>query len=177
MALNLILGGARSGKSAFALKAVEAQAAKRGVSPLFIATAQAYDDEMAARIAQHRAERGDRWRLVEAPLDLGHALIVIDKKDLVLVDCLTLWLSNSMLQEDGRHEQRTAELLAALGEAQGDLWIVSNEVGWGIVPDNALARRYRDEAGRLHQRIAEIADGVILIVAGLSIILKAPKHA
>ena len=173
MSLHLVLGGARSGKSAYALKAAEALAAQRGVSPLFIATAQAYDDEMAARIAQHRTERGEHWRQAEAPLKLADALSGVAEPDVALVDCLTLWLSNSMLQADGGHEQRKAELLAALGEVRGEVWIVSNEVGWGIVPDNALARRYRDEAGRLHQNIAGIADEVVLVVAGLPWVLKA----
>ena len=133
---------------------------------------------MAERIAVHRAERGERWTSLEAPLDLAGALALLGPDDVAVVDCLTLWLSNSMLAEDGRHEARLDALPAAVAACQARLWLVSNEVGWGVVPDNALARRFRDEAGRLHQQLAEMAEEVVLVVAGLPLFLKpAPDRA
>jgi adenosylcobinamide kinase/adenosylcobinamide-phosphate guanylyltransferase len=169
VAVTLVLGGARSGKTRYALAEAE-----RGEGALtYVATAQAFDDEMAQRIAQHQAERSGRWRTLEAPLDLAGALASAGRGP-VLVDCLTLWLSNLMHEAQGDEavqEGRIAALLTALGEA-GEVVLVSNEVGWGIVPDNALARRFRDEAGRLHQRVAAVADRVVLVVAGLPLSLK-----
>lgn len=173
MGLRLVLGGARSGKSAYAQGAAEACARGRGAGLVFVATAEGRDEEMRARIARHQADRGSDWRLVETPLDLSGALAAAGPDEVVLVDCLTLWLSNSMLLEDGDgHVRRTEALLAALAAVRGEVWLVSNEVGWGVAPDNALARRYRDEAGRLHQRIAALADEVALVVAGLPLILR-----
>jgi adenosylcobinamide kinase/adenosylcobinamide-phosphate guanylyltransferase len=174
VASTLVLGGARSGKSSYAQRAAEAAAEARGRTPVFIATGQAHDAEMAERIAIHRSERAGRWRTVEAPLDLAAALSLLGPEDVAVVDCLTLWLSNSMLAETG-HAERTLALPAAIAACRANLWLVSNEVGWGIVPDNPLARRYRDEAGRLHQRIAELADAVVLVVAGLPLTLKAAR--
>jgi adenosylcobinamide kinase/adenosylcobinamide-phosphate guanylyltransferase len=168
---TLVLGGARSGKSAYAQRMAEAAAEAAGCTPIFIATGQAYDAEMAERIAIHQSDRGEVWRTVEAPLDLAAALGALGPQDVAVVDCLTLWLSNSMFAETG-HVERVAELPAAVARCRATLWLVSNEVGWGIVPDNALARRYRDEAGRLHQRLAEVADAAVLIVAGLPLTLK-----
>jgi adenosylcobinamide kinase / adenosylcobinamide-phosphate guanylyltransferase len=169
---SLVLGGARSGKSRYAHQMAETAAAATGRRPVFIATGQAGDAEMAERIAAHRAERGDNWTSLEAPLDLAGALRALALEDVAVVDCLTLWLSNSMLAVDDHHEARLAGLPAAIAACPARLWLVSNEVGWGVVPDNALARRFRDEAGRLHQRLAESAEEVVLVVAGLPLVLK-----
>lgn len=171
MALTLVLGGARSGKSAYAQRAAETWASARNVTPVFIATAEAGDAEMAERIERHRLERGRAWRTLEAPLDLPGALAALGRTDAAVVDCLTLWLANAMAQPDG-HAGRADLLLRALSQCPARLWVVSNEVGWGIVPDNALARAFRDAAGRLHQAIAEAADEVVLVVAGLPLPLK-----
>ena len=169
MPLTLVLGGARSGKTAYALRTAEAAAGGR--TPVFIATAQAWDDEMAARIARHRDERGDRWRTLDAPLELVDALATLQHDDVAVVDCLTLWLTNVMLAEHDVAAAREA-LVAAAGACRARLFLVSNEVGLGIVPENALARRFRDEAGWLHQALAAEADEVILTAAGLPLRLK-----
>ena len=171
MSFNLVLGGARSGKSAFAQAAAEARAAETGGRLVMIATAQAFDAEMVERIHRHRLDRGAAWTTLEAPIDLAATLEGLGADDVVVVDCLTLWLSNLMLAEmDVAAAAKT--LSAAAGEFKGALWLVSNEVGFGIVPDNALARRFRDEAGRLHQALAEAAGAVTLVVAGLTLRLK-----
>ena len=169
--LTLVLGGARSGKSAFAQAAAEARAAETGGRLVMIATAQAFDSEMAERIARHREDRGPAWTTLDAPLDLAGALAGLGAADVVVVDCLTLWLSNLMLDERDV-AAAAAELVETVGRFEGALWLVSNEVGFGIVPDNALARRFRDEAGRLHQALALAVDAVTLVVAGLSLRLK-----
>ena len=169
LTFTLVLGGARSGKSAIAER--EALEAARGRRPVLIATGQAFDDEMAARIARHRADRGDRWQTIEAPLDLAGALSALGPDDVAVVDCLTLWLTNLMLGDVDLANAR-AGLVEALLDCRAALWLVSNEVGWGIVPDNALARRFRDEAGWLHQTLAAKADAAWLIVAGLPLRLK-----
>ncbi len=175
MGLTLVLGGARSGKSRYAQQAAENCARGRGVGPIYIATGAAGDAEMAARIARHQADRGAYWRTQEAPLALAETLAGLGPSDVAVVDCLTLWLSNSMLEEQG-HGSRVAALEPALRACTAQLWLVSNEVGWGIVPDNALARRFRDEAGQLHQKIAALADSVVLVVAGLPLTLKPPAQ-
>lgn len=160
-----MLGGARSGKSRHA----EALITRLPPPWVYVATAQAFDDEMRARIMEHRGRRAAGWRTVEAPLALADALR--DAGDVpVLVDCLTLWLSNLMLA-DANLDAAEAALDAALGRAAPTV-LVSNEVGLGIVPDNALARRFRDQAGRLHQRLAARADRVVLTVAGLPLFVK-----
>jgi adenosylcobinamide kinase / adenosylcobinamide-phosphate guanylyltransferase len=169
MPLTLVLGGARSGKSAYAEAAARAASGDR--PPVMIATAQAFDDEMAERIQRHRADRGDAWRTVEAPLDLTAALACLTADDVAVVDCLTLWLTNVMLGEHDLSAAR-AELLDSVHRTPARLWLVSNEVGFGIVPENALARHFRDEAGRLHQAIAAQADEVVLVVAGLPLRIK-----
>ncbi|WP_374446291.1 bifunctional adenosylcobinamide kinase/adenosylcobinamide-phosphate guanylyltransferase [Stella sp.] len=166
--VTLILGGARSGKSRHAEALVE-EAAGNG---LYIATAAAGDGEMEARIRHHRERRGPFWTTVEEPLHLAHA---IEAHALpgrpILVDCLTLWLSNLMLE--GRAvEPATDRLLATLEEASVPVVLVANEVGQGIVPENALARAFRDHAGRMNQRIAEMADRVVMMVAGLPMTVK-----
>ncbi|HWW27917.1 MAG TPA: bifunctional adenosylcobinamide kinase/adenosylcobinamide-phosphate guanylyltransferase [Caulobacter sp.] len=171
MPFTLVLGGARSGKSAFAQAAAEALVAEAGGRLVMIATAQAFDSEMAERIARHQEDRGPAWTTLEAPLDIAGGLAPLGTNDVVVVDCLTLWLSNLMLDERDL-ATAAAGLVEAAGRFPGALWLVSNEVGFGIVPDNALARRFRDEAGRLHQALAQVADAVTLVVAGLTLRLK-----
>ena len=137
----------------------------------YVATAEAWDDEMRARIAAHRLGRGDDWTTVEAPLDLAKALADIPASDIVLVDCATLWLTNHMLA-DHDLDRESLLLLDALSSCPAPVIIVSNEVGWGIVPDNALARRFRDAQGRLNQQLAAQAGRVIGVMAGLPMGLK-----
>lgn len=165
---HLILGGARSGKSRHAQSLAEAFDGDL----VFIATGEAYDDEMAERIDRHRADRGPRWDTIEAPLALGDAIRAHAAPDkLLLIDCLTLWVSN--LMQAGRDiVDATADLVAALDEAPGPVILVTNEVGLGIVPDNALARRFRDEAGRVNQAVAAAANEVSFVAAGLPLRLK-----
>lgn len=167
---ELILGGARSGKSALALR----RAAESGRAVTWLATAQPLDAEMAERIARHRDERPAGWRTVEEPLRLAQALGACAAADgCIVVDCVTLWLTNLMLAEDaGLLERETAALLAVLPTLPGQLVLVSNEVGLGIVPDNALARRFRDEAGRFNQAIAALCERVTFVAAGLPLALK-----
>lgn len=167
MSSTLILGGARSGKTAWAL----ARAQEAGGRPVMIATAQALDAEMAERIARHRTDRGGAWATVEAPLELAPAIAALQPGDVGVVDCLTLWLSNLMHAEADLGSAFDA-LEAAAAACPARLLLVSNEVGQGIVPDNALARRFRDEAGRLHQRLAARCDEAVIVVAGLPIWLK-----
>jgi adenosylcobinamide kinase / adenosylcobinamide-phosphate guanylyltransferase len=166
--LTLVLGGARSGKSRHAEGLVTATPAPW----IYVATAQAYDDEMTARIAQHRSRRAEGWHTVEAPLDLVGAIAAhACSGQTILIDCLTLWLSNVML--DGRDVDAACDVLVdTLATATGPIVVVSNEVGLGIVPDNALARRFRDAQGRLNQQVAARADRVVLIAAGLPLTLK-----
>lgn len=166
--LTLVIGGARSGKSRFA----------EGLLPpgrrSYIATAEAWDEEMKARIARHRADRGaDRgggWETIEAPLDLAGALASL-REGAALIDCATLWLSNHLLAGSDPAAE-TGRLLAALDACAVPVVVVSNEVGWSIVPDNALARAFRDAQGRLNQRLAERADRVVAVMAGLPLVLK-----
>ncbi len=164
--LALVLGGARSGKSRHAEGLVTAQPPPW----IYVATAAAHDDEMRERIALHQARRDDGWRTVEAPLALGDALDRAAAAP-VLVDCLTLWLTNLML---GGHdlEAATRGLERGLERRAGLTVLVSSEVGLGIVPEHALARRFRDAAGSLHQRLAARADHVVLVAAGLPLTLK-----
>ncbi|MFZ1640207.1 MAG: bifunctional adenosylcobinamide kinase/adenosylcobinamide-phosphate guanylyltransferase [Candidatus Contendobacter sp.] len=166
---ELILGGARSGKSAFAQRMATAS----GLKVLYLATAQAGDAEMAERIARHRAERPHDWGLVEEPLTLAAALRTHAAPNrCLLVDCLTLWLSNLLAAGDESLNVETQALLATLPILPGHLLLVSNEVGQGIVPANPLARRFRDEAGRLHQAVAHGCDRVSFVIAGLPLTLK-----
>ncbi len=167
MAFTLVLGGARSGKSAYA----QQEAERGGIPCVMIATAEALDAEMQARIAQHQAERGSQWRTVEAPLELAEAIASLQAGDIAVVDCLTLWVSNLLMRDRDIAVEGQA-LETALRTTPATVWVVSNEVGWGIVPDNALARRFRDECGRLHQRLAKAADSAVLVVAGLPTKLK-----
>jgi adenosylcobinamide kinase/adenosylcobinamide-phosphate guanylyltransferase len=168
MSSLLVLGGARSGKSRYAQTRAEAL----GLKPVFVATAQAFDDEMRARIARHRADRGGAWETVEAPIDIAGAVSAWSKPDSVLlVDCLTLWTSNLILG-DFACAAACSELEGALARAPGPVILVANETGLGIVPDNPLARRFRDEAGLINQRVAAVVKEVQLIVAGLPLRLK-----
>jgi len=167
MAVILITGGARSGKSTRA----EARACAFAGRPVYIATAEALDSEMSERIARHRARRGEDWLERETPLELVAALAETDGGGARLVDCLTLWLSN--LLHAGRDWSIEASALAdALGRQRSPVVLVTNEVGLGIVPDNALAREFRDAAGMLNQMIARVADEVEFVVAGLPMRVK-----
>lgn len=165
--LALVLGGARSGKSSHAEDLVKGKSAPW----IYIATAQAFDDEMSERIAIHRARRDERWQTVDAPLELAAALAQVPDGAPVLVDCLTLWLSNVMLAERDV-EADCARLVEIASRPRGPWVFVANEVGLGIVPDNALARRFRDAAGRLNQMLANRADAVLFMVAGLPMKVK-----
>lgn len=166
MSFTLVLGGARSGKSRHA----EALTARHSAPWAYLATAEAWDEEMRARIAEHRARRDARWQTLDAPLDLPAALAAAGPRP-ALVDCLTLWLTNLML---GGHDipAATAALQAALAARAAPTVLVANEVGLGIVPENALARRFRDAAGRLNQDLAARAASVHFIAAGLPLVLK-----
>ena len=169
----LVLGGARSGKSAYAHALAEASRLDR----VFVATAHAYDEEMAERIARHVADRDATWRTVDAPYDLVAALTDNAAPGRVLLaDCLTLWLSNLMLRGDDV-AAATEALAATVRRLAGTTVFVSNEVGWGIVPENALARRFRDAQGRLNQRIAAACGTVVLVAAGLPLVMKAPASS
>ena len=162
MALVLVGGGARSGKSRWALD----RARKCGDRLVYVATGEALDDEMAARIAHHRSERGDEFITVEAPLDLAGAICAA-RCDAMVIDCLTLWLSNTMNMPD-----TTDETIAAARESTADVIVVTNEVGCGIVPENVLAREFRDRAGRMNQCFAEAADEVYWMVFGQALRVK-----
>ena len=167
--MTLVLGGARSGKSAFAESLAQEQG--RGV---YIATAERVDDEMARRIAAHRARRGASWRTVEAPLEVPEAIRgESGPRTCLLVDCLSVWLGN--LMHHGRCVDAECEaLLESLSAAPGPVVLVANEVGLGIVPDNTMARDFRDHAGRLNQSVAALAQRVCFVAAGLPLTLKGP---
>ncbi len=167
---QLILGGVRSGKSRLA----EQHAIATCLPVIYIATAQAQDAEMQARIQHHQTNRPQHWTLLEEPLALAKALQAQAMEGrCVLVDCLTLWLTNLLcLQDEERLQQETAALLEILPSLPGEIILVSNETGMGIVPLGELTRRYCDEAGRLHQAVAARCESVILTVAGLPLILK-----
>ncbi len=166
-ALSLVIGGARSGKSAFAERLITATARPRR----YIATAEAWDDEMRDRIARHRTDRGPAWTTVEAPLNLATALGHAAPNEAVLIDCATLWLTNHLLANHDLDHQ-TAALLTALHTCAAPVIMVTNETGWGIVPDNALARKFRDAQGRLNQALAAQAQLVVTVIAGLPLTLK-----
>ncbi|WP_294391689.1 bifunctional adenosylcobinamide kinase/adenosylcobinamide-phosphate guanylyltransferase [uncultured Sphingomonas sp.] len=164
----LVIGGARSGKSRHAQALAESCAG----TLVFIATAQPFDDEMRDRIDRHRSDRGPRWRTVEAPRSLAAAVEQADRPDaVILVDCLTLWASNLLLAEEAL-DAPLAELEHVLARGRGRIILVANEVGLGIVPDNALARRFRDMAGTINQRVAASVDRVHLVVAGIPLAIK-----
>ncbi len=160
--LTLLIGGARSGKSAHA----EALICAYDPPWTYVATAEALDDEMRERITIHRGRRTGDWQTVEAPLDLAGALQVLSGTGPVLVDCLTLWLSNHLLAGNDIDDE-SARLTAILAEFRSPVFAVTNEVGQGIVPGDALSRRFRDAAGRLNQMVAKAAGSVVLVTAGI----------
>lgn len=166
--VTLVLGGARSGKSSFSERLVR----DTGLERHYVATGRAYDDEMRQRISTHREDRGDGWTTHEVPLDLVNLLREVDAPGrAVLVDCLTLWITNLMM-ENRDIDAEGDSLVQALGSVSGQLVLVSNEVGLGIVPDNRMAREFRDHSGRLHQKIAAVADEVFFVAAGLPLKMK-----
>ncbi|MEO0411322.1 MAG: bifunctional adenosylcobinamide kinase/adenosylcobinamide-phosphate guanylyltransferase [Pseudomonadota bacterium] len=168
----LILGGARSGKSSFAQALAEEMARSRGGRPGIVATAEALDDEMAARINKHKSDRGDEWLSAEEPLDLPSELLRFAPQcGSILVDCLTLWLSNLMHAQRNLEEEAQA-LIAALNSCVVPVIMVSNEVGLGLVPETPLGRAFRDAQGRLNQDVAQACDQVTFIAAGLPLHLK-----
>jgi adenosylcobinamide kinase / adenosylcobinamide-phosphate guanylyltransferase len=164
---TLVLGGAASGKSAFAERLVIGT----GLLPVYVATAQAFDAEMAAKIARHRDARGQGWRTLEEPRDVARALSGVTGGEAVLIDCATLWLTNVILAEGDLQAEETA-FMTALDACAAPVVIVSNETGQGIVPDDALARRFRNAQGALNQRLAARADLVVVVMAGLPLVLK-----
>lgn len=171
--LQLILGGARSGKSRLA----EQIAKDSGLSVVYIATAQALDDEMQQRIEHHRQQRPEHWQVYEEPIYLADRLLQCDQPNqLILVDCLTLWLTNLLLAEDTTlQQQQTEKFLAVLAQLQAQIILVSNETGLGVVPMGEISRRFVDEAGRLHQALGQLAHKVTFCVAGFPMILKDEK--
>ena len=170
--LALILGGTRSGKSRYGLSL----AARFPEPRLFVATCEPGDPEMCARIDHHRQERGPEWETRETPLNLAATLAgARDGYGVILIDCLTMWLTNLMLKEGDNRAGLQAGcdgLLKALAGSRTPTILISNEVGWGIVPENPLAREFRDWAGMLHQRVARLADLVVLVVAGIPLVIK-----
>lgn len=163
----LVTGGARSGKSRYA----EQRTRELGSAPVYIATAEAFDAEMADRIAQHQQRRGPEWQTINAPLDLSQALKEADGRGPCLVDCLTIWLNNLMFHERDI-AAATQELISVIHKRVDPVILVTNEVGSGIVPENALARRFRDEAGRMNQTMAEAVDEVYVSISGMPLKLK-----
>lgn len=165
---TLILGGARSGKSSYAERLCE----KTGLDLVYIATGEASDKEMQKRIEHHKKNRGDKWVTIEEPVDISSMITLHSNKNtVILVDCLTIWLSNLMYRKSNIQEE-TDVLINAIKKAPGPVFLVSNEVGQGIVPENALARDFRDEAGRLNQKMAAATQNVDFILAGLPLSLK-----
>ncbi len=168
--IRLILGGARSGKS----RQAEQLALASGRDVFYIATAQAHDDEMRKRIERHRGERPVHWQTVEEPLQLAATILAQQAPDrCLLIDCLTLWVTNQLLDDANMQAEREA-LCAALENARGEVILVSNETGMGVVPMGELSRRFSDEAGWLNQSVAALADQVVLMVAGIPMVIKGP---
>ncbi len=165
--LTFVLGGAASGKSAWAEKLIES----KRLNAVYVATGQAFDDETKNKIEIHRARRDARWRTVEAPLEIGSALATAAPNEPVLIDCATMWLSNHLLQ-GGDLDQAQEDLITDLRTCTSSIVIVSNEVGQGIVPENALARQFREAQGRLNIALAAEADLVVQVIAGLPQVLK-----
>ncbi len=166
----LLTGGSRSGKSSYALELAEQYKKK-----VFIATAQAMDDEMKARISKHREERGESYQTIEEPLEVAKAIASIDDgNSVILLDCLTVWLGNLLyhLQTEEEREQRLSGFLKLLQSPPCDIIVVTNEVGMGIVPENELARKFRDAAGHLNQQVAKLADKVVFMVSGIPMTIK-----
>ncbi|MGI9368303.1 MAG: bifunctional adenosylcobinamide kinase/adenosylcobinamide-phosphate guanylyltransferase [Ruegeria sp.] len=165
--LTFVLGGAASGKSAYAEQLVVSVGKKR----VYLATSQVFDDEIKKKVERHIDQRGEGWSTIEAPLDLADALARLGADQVCLIDCATMWLSNHLLAENDL-EQAQAELLDAVQSCNAQIVIVSNEVGHGIVPDNALARKFREAQGRLNIALATRADLVVQVTAGLPAVLK-----
>jgi adenosylcobinamide kinase/adenosylcobinamide-phosphate guanylyltransferase len=165
--LSLILGGAASGKSAFAETLVRGT----GLRQIYVATAQVYDDEMADKVTRHREQRGDQWTTIEEPINIASTLAKAVVDDIILIDCATLWLTNLILG-DYDVAVHTQTLFAAIDTCPASVVIVSNEVGQGIVPDNALSRQFRNAQGKLNQDIAAKSDLVVAVMAGLPVVLK-----
>ena len=163
----LITGGARSGKSSFA----EKQTLRYGTSVIYIATAKAYDQEMEKRIQIHKQRRGDEWLTINEPIEIADKLVALDGQGACLVECLTLWLSNLMFAEKDV-SAATSSLIEAITARRDPVILVTNEVGSGIIPENELARRFRDEAGRLNQVIAEAVNEVYTCISGIPLKLK-----
>lgn len=163
----MVLGGAASGKSDFA----ETLVTGTGRGRVYLATAQVFDDEMQAKVERHRALRGQGWHTIETPLDLGRTLATISGDQAVLVDCATMWLNNHLMAENDLAEAE-AELMAGFALCNAPVVVVSNEVGLSVVPDNALARRFREAQGALNQKLAAKAGLVVNVVAGLPQVLK-----
>ena len=180
---RLILGGARSGKTSHAISVAQSLAAARNAEVTYVATAQALDEEMQHRISLHRAERPATWHTLEAPAKLAQALVRQDEQTILVIDCMTLWLSNALLR-DFRDDAPTAalptwdaersEFLQWLQQRRGAVLLISNEVGAGIVPIAPVSRRFQDEQGRLNQALAALCEQVTLVVAGLAVPIKPP---
>ena len=171
--MQLILGGARSGKSRLA----EQIAKDSNLNVTYIATAQAFDHEMQARIDHHQAQRPGHWTVIEEPLYLADCLIELDQPNqLILVDCLTLWMSNLLMYENAELQmQQCQKLLDILPILQAEVILVSNETGLGVIPMGEISRKFVDESGRLHQQLGQIAEKVIFCVAGFPMMLKGEK--
>ncbi len=168
VAHHLILGGMRSGKSEFAEKIIE----NSGCDPIYMATGQAFDKEMAQRIKIHQARRGAQWRCIESPLDVARELEKVNKpQQIILLDCLTMWLSN-MMSAEKNIVQETEQLISQLSVMRCSIILVSNEVGLGIIPDNALARKFGDAQGILNQKIGQVCAEVTFVAAGFPMRLK-----
>ena len=165
--LTFVIGGAASGKSAFA----EQLTVSTGKSRIYLATSQVFDDEMHKKVNRHVAQRGEGWTTIEAPFDLHPALADLTPDQVCLIDCATMWLTNHLLAENDLDQAQT-ELLRALRDCRAPVVIVSNEVGHGIVPDNALSRRFREAQGRLNIALAAQADLAVQVTAGLPLVLK-----
>jgi len=173
--LIFILGGARSGKSVYALKLAESIVGKR----LYLATAEALDDEMAERIKKHKRGRGNNWTTIEKPVKIADVIAKDKKHDVILLDCITIWLSNLITNSASKIENQKSKienyinsLVSACKKTKANIIVVSNEVGLGIVPDNPLARQFRDISGYANQRIAEAADEVYFVVSGIGVKVK-----
>ena len=167
-----IIGGCRSGKSTYAMQTAEKVPAEQKI---FIATCVPQDDEMKQRVARHQKERSQNWVTVEAPLDLPEAILQNSRREhVILVDCLTLWVSNLLMEtgDENKIEETISQFIKALEKATGPIVLVSNEVGTGIVPENKLARKYRDIIGLLNQAVAKTAGKVTWMVAGIPVVVK-----
>lgn len=177
---TVILGGARSGKSSYAERLIDMS----GLPKTYIATAQVWDDEMRDRVDQHKTARGPEWQTIESPFGINKTLYDMPPGRAVLLDCVTLWLSNVMIADDDADSvvhinSEVDQLIQTITQCKSPVVVVSNEVGQGIVPENALARRFRDVHGRMNQRLAAQADLAVLVTAGLPLVLKGelPKGA